>query len=108
MEMTWALFRLERSSLDNHAELLRIGRAGLALGERGGDRGGDADPGFAVLTFEDVRQMLRRGYPGRDHRLRRRQDEGAPGEILADHVADGGSGDIPGRADPVDGSLAAR
>src|SRR5271166_2116235 len=95
------------ASLDDDAELLRVGRAGRAGAERRGHRGGDADPGVAVLRFEDVREMSWRGEPGRDDRLWRGQLVGAPREVLADHVAVVGVGDVAGLADAVDGRLAA-
>src|SRR5664280_3433334 len=104
--MTWAERVVGRPSMDDRAELLRVGRAGSAVCERGRHGGSDADPGFAVAVFEDVGEVTGRGEPRGDDRLRGRQRVGPPGEVLADHVADGGPGDVAGCADAVHRGLA--
>src|SRR5947207_13307721 len=77
-----------RSSVDDDAELLRVGGAEGPFRQRGGDGRDDGDAAFDVVAFEDVREVARRGTPCRDDPLRRGERERAPGEVLADHVAD--------------------
>jgi len=93
--------RLVAVGSDDGAEVLGVDRPGLAFGERGGGVRGDADAGVPVAGVEDVGAVPRRGHPGVDDRLRRRQPEGAPGDVLADFVADAGVGDVAGGAHPV-------
>ena len=59
MEMTWrAVFGWRERSVDDDAELLRVGRRrGSACTSDAGTAGVIADAGFAVLRFEDVGEV---------------------------------------------------
>jgi hypothetical protein len=83
------------------AEVLRIETAGLSFGHRGRRMRRDADAGFAIVRVEDVRAVSRRGHPGVDDRLWAREPERAPGDVLADFVADSCAVDVAARANPI-------
>jgi hypothetical protein len=86
---------------DDRAEVLRVEPAGLPFGQRGGRVRGDADAGFAVVRVEDVGAVAGRRHPGIDDRLRARQPQRAPGDVLADFVPHSRAIDVAARADPV-------
>lgn len=86
---------------DDRAEVLRVEPAGLPFGHRGGRVRRDADAGFAVVRVEDVRAVTGGGHPGVDDRLRARQPQRAPGDVLADFVSDSRAVDVAARAHPV-------
>src|SRR5580692_702496 len=94
-------------SADDHPELLRVRRAGCAFGERGGHAGRYADSSFAVLGFEDVGEVPRRGDPGCDDRLGSRKLVGTPREVLADYVAVAWARHVASATDAVYWRLAA-
>jgi hypothetical protein len=99
----WVRSDVARSATrrDDRAEVLGIERAGLSFGHRGRRVRRDADPGFAVARVEDVRAVSRGCHPGVDDRLRARQPQRAPGDVLADRVADSRVVDVARRAHPV-------
>jgi hypothetical protein len=66
----------------------------------------DADAGFAVVRVEDVRAVPGRGHPGGDDRLRGREPERAPRDVLADFVADLRAVDVAAGAHAIHGRLA--
>ena len=93
---------------EDHAEVLRVQRPRLALGERRRRVRGDADAGVAEAGVEDVGAVLGRGHPGAHDRLRGGEPEGAPGDVLADVVTDLRVVDVAARAHPVDRGASAR
>ena len=103
-----ALTRRERSAGHDDAEVLRVDRAGLPMGERRWRTRRDADAGFAVAGVEDVRAVPRRGHPRGDDRAGCRQVERSPGDVLADFEADARAGDVAGVAQSRQRRLTAR
>ena len=89
--------RKRRRSVDDHAELLRVGRAGVPFAERLGRRRSDRR---SRCRGTGIRGCSR-GARARRSRQRRSPAAwpaiGPPGEVLADHVADGGAGHVAGR-----------
>ena len=74
---------------------------------RPGPRGnGQATVG--VVRVEDVRQVVRRVDPGVDDRARRREVEGAPGDVLADDVAVARIRQVTGGLDAAERGVAGR
>jgi hypothetical protein len=87
---------------EDDAEVLRVQRPGLALGERRGRMRTDPDAGVAKARVEDVGAVVGRGHPGADDRLGGGQPECAPGDVLADDVADLRAVDVAAGAHPVE------
>src|SRR5271154_2721176 len=94
--------RLARSVDGASAEVLRVDRPGLAMAERIRQLAADAYRRVAEAPIEDVRAMPRRCHPRGDDRARGRQRSRAPGDVLADGVADVRAVDVAGGAYPAE------
>lgn len=93
---------------DDHAEVLRVDGARLAVGEGGRRVGAHADGGVSVVGVEDVGEVLGRVHPGFHDRRGRRQTERAPGDVLAHFEADVAAVHVAAGPQPVKRRVAAR
>ena len=68
----------------------------------------DADRGVAIAGVEDVGAVSRGGHPGGDDRVRGGQPQRAPGDVLADFIAQPCSCEVAAAAQAAGGGVAAR
>jgi hypothetical protein len=90
----------------DHAEVLRIDRACLAMGEGGRGVGTHADRRVSVAGVQDVRQVLRGVDPSLYDRFRGGQGLCAPRDVLAHFEADPVVVDVAARSHPLQRGVA--